>query len=60
MIKYGVDEVAPSDKQATDTKTCPLCGQALTIEGSIRLCPKHGSRPFETPSSKEISDDDGA
>jgi len=61
MQKYGVLESTPGDKQAGDSKTCPLCGQALLLEGSIRLCTTHGSAPFERPlGTYKDEDDDGA
>jgi ribosomal protein L37E len=48
MIKYGVDET-PSEgqKEAQASVTCPKCGQQLIVEGKVRLCPVHGSEPFE-------------
>lgn len=62
MQKYGVLESTAGDKQAGDSKTCPRCGQELRIEGPTRLCPTHGSAPFEQSAqhSQSGDDDDGA
>lgn len=51
MEKYGVDENTPTDgeKRAKTAQpiTCPICGQEAQVEGSVYLCPKHGSAPWE-------------
>lgn len=48
MNKYGVDETpAEGRKEAQQVSSCPKCGQNLIVEGKVRLCPKHGSEPFE-------------
>jgi hypothetical protein len=53
MEKYGVDEdKQPTTKQAGAQETCPLCGQVVRTHGVIRLCPTHGSKPFETNKSE--------
>lgn len=50
MEKYGVatDREAPALVKAGSTAVpCPICGTATVLHGSVRLCPKHGSKPFE-------------
>ena len=50
MEKLGVDqEPAEGQKKASDQETCPKCGKVLTKIGKLRLCPMHGSEPFERP-----------
>lgn len=48
MAKYGVDETI--DQIALEKRAeagCPWCGQELTKQGSVLLCPSHGTEPFE-------------
>lgn len=46
MDKYGVDETGKGlNKEAA--KNCPECGAALEKHGSVVVCPKHGTEPFE-------------
>ncbi len=48
MHKYGVDETpTEGQKEAQQASACPKCGQQLLVEGKVRLCPTHGSEPFE-------------
>lgn len=50
MEKFGVDQTpAPGEKKASEQDTCPICGKTLTKAGAVRLCPTHGSKPFERP-----------
>lgn len=50
MEKYGV-AVVPEDPGTTKTAAsgvpCPLCGEQTEMHGNVRMCPKHGSKPFE-------------
>lgn len=48
MEKFGVNEGVNQEaleKQAA--KGCPVCGSAVETHGSVLMCPKHGSEPFE-------------
>ena len=50
MDKYGVDETAAISQEALEkraAKGCPECGKPLTKHGSVLICPKHGTEPFE-------------
>lgn len=51
MTKYAVDEsgsdFSRSGKVAQQDLRCPLCGARCMAEGSVILCPRHGSAPFE-------------
>lgn len=47
MDKYAVEETR-STKQASMSAECPWCGATLLKHGSVLLCPKHGSEPFES------------
>lgn len=52
MEKYGVDENTGTNQEQLEkqaAKGCPECGSELTKHGSVLLCPKHGSAPFEQP-----------
>ena len=54
MDKYGVDQdtgLNEENKKTSSDKTgvCPWCGTPVLKHGSVVLCPKHGSEPFETP-----------
>jgi len=49
MEKYGVDETV-DDQEALEKKAsegCPECGAKLVRQGTVLLCPKHGTEPFE-------------
>jgi len=46
MEKYNVYET-----ENLDADTCPICKAPLQVEGKIKLCPKHGSAPFEKKDS---------
>jgi uncharacterized Zn finger protein (UPF0148 family) len=49
MEKYGVDETV-SNPEALDklaSRGCPTCGSTLIKQGSVLICPKHGTEPFE-------------
>ena len=53
MEKFGVDEEQPGgQKQASEMATCPRCGKTLIKHGRLRLCPMHGSLPFENSDEK--------
>lgn len=48
--KYGVDEATAHDQERLEkqaAKGCPECGAHLIKQGSVLLCPTHGSEPFE-------------
>jgi ribosomal protein S27AE len=50
MEKYGVDEQV-KDQEALEKKAaqgCPNCGGPVTRHGSILICAKCGSQPFES------------
>jgi len=50
MSKFGVDETTGHDQEQLEkmaAQGCPECGSKLTKHGSVLLCPKHGSAPFE-------------
>jgi len=48
MSKFGVDEGIDQEKlEKQAAKGCPECGAELTKHGSVLICPKHGSEPFE-------------
>jgi len=48
MEKYGVDEnIDQENLEKKAAKGCPECGSKLTKHGSILVCPKHGTEPFE-------------
>ena len=42
MDKFGVETTRI-------TRVCPRCGELAIREGSVLLCPSHGSAPFELP-----------
>jgi len=49
MEKYGVDE-GVEDQEALEKKAaagCPICGKKPARQGTILLCPDHGTEPFE-------------
>jgi hypothetical protein len=50
MTKFGVDETTGVNQEKLEkaaAEGCPECGEKLTKHGSVLLCPKHGSAPFE-------------
>jgi rubrerythrin len=50
MEKYAVDETTNNermDKLATPKGYCPVCGQEVRVHGTVRVCPKCGTEPFE-------------
>jgi hypothetical protein len=48
MEKYGVDErLKQEEMEKAAAEGCPICGRALVQHGSVLLCPKHGTEPFE-------------
>lgn len=51
MEKYGVEEkILPVDY-------CPRCGAAVEQHGHVKLCPIHGSEPFEPLPEEEPQTD---
>lgn len=55
MEKYGVDTGATEEtmkKSASGEPLCPDCGTPTEKYGSVWLCPKCGTRPFEV---KDVS-----
>lgn len=49
MDKYGVDE-GIEDSELLEKKAaagCPECGATPARQGSVLLCPTHGTEPFE-------------
>lgn len=51
MEKYGVQYDDEKTKTASQSKTCPKCGSALSIEQlANRHCPKCGTEPWEKKS----------
>lgn len=50
MQKYGVDESLTETQEALEKRAqqgCPECGAKLVKHGSVLMCPKHGTEPFE-------------
>lgn len=48
MTKYAVDTSSPGQsKTASSEEDCPLCGKRVVRHGRVKLCPTHGSAPFE-------------
>lgn len=55
LEKYGVDEKKELKKEATEAggkkgrknPRCPDCGEYVIDHGSVLLCPRCGSQPFE-------------
>ncbi len=48
MEKYGVEQEEEDETKTADEKTaCPKCGQEVEKHGSVKICPKDGSEPFE-------------
>ena len=48
MEKYGVNEGIDQEKlEKSAAEGCPECGAKLQKHGSVLMCPKHGSEPFE-------------
>ena len=48
MEKYGVDEgVDQENLEKKAAEGCPQCGAELTKQGSVLICPTHGTEPFE-------------
>lgn len=48
MDKYAVDE--GFDQEVFEKRAaggCPWCGEKLTRQGTVLLCPRHGTEPFE-------------
>ena len=46
MDKLGVDETS-KDLSKVAAENCPECGAKLEKHGSVVVCPKHGTEPFE-------------
>lgn len=49
MEKYGVDENI-DDQEALEKKAskgCPVCGKPVVRQGTVLLCPDHGTEPWE-------------
>lgn len=49
MTKLGVQEDT-GDQEALEKKAiagCPMCGRAPVRQGTILLCPEHGTEPWE-------------
>lgn len=55
MEKYGVSENEDLQKSAEDNKEekCPDCGKKVEKHGSVSICPKHGTEPFEKKETKQ-------
>lgn len=56
MKKYGVVTEEPQSKDRTKKSSvlvCPICGTRAIVEGRVKQCPKHGTRPFEVMKPKE-------
>jgi ribosomal protein S27AE len=47
MEKYGVTEPERTEKIATPTNACPICGSKLEKHGELLKCPQCGTKPFE-------------
>ena len=48
MSKFGVDEsVDAKVMEKAAAEGCPECGAKVRKEGSILICPTHGTEPFE-------------
>jgi nucleoid DNA-binding protein len=50
MEKYAVDQGMGDQEQLEKQAAggCPECGEELVKHGSVLVCPKHGSEPFES------------
>ena len=46
LTKLGVDETS-KDLNKEAAESCPECGAKLEKHGSVVVCPKHGTEPFE-------------
>lgn len=49
MEKYGVDE-GTGDQEILEKKAaqgCPICGKTPVRQGTVLMCPDHGTEPFE-------------
>lgn len=52
MEKYSVVQVPKlqkGEKTSSTDERCPLCNALAVQQGNIRVCPNHGSRPWEPP-----------
>lgn len=48
MEKYGVNESVKQEvMEKAANQGCPECGSTLIKHGSVLVCPKHGTEPFE-------------
>ena len=48
MEKYGVDEGVDQEKlEKSAAEGCPKCGGPVEMHGSVAICKKCGSEPFE-------------
>lgn len=48
MEKYGVNEsVDQEDLEKLAACGCPKCGRSVEKNGSVLICPTHGTEPFE-------------
>jgi hypothetical protein len=50
MDKFAVDQTAgltPDEQEKRAAQGCPLCGKKPERQGSVLLCPTHGTEPFE-------------
>lgn len=56
MDKFGVDEgIDQETLEKAASEGCPECGAELIKEGSLLICPKHGTEPFERMRKKDGS-----
>ena len=57
MDKYGVAEDEDLKKTASEDEvkkeSCPDCGKKVEKHGSVSICPKHGTEPFEKKETEE-------
>ena len=47
MDKYAVDESSSEQLDKTAATNCPICGSKVKLHGSVKVCPKCGTEPFE-------------
>jgi nucleoid DNA-binding protein len=52
MDKLGVDEEQAENEKLAQ-HGCPLCGAKVERHGSVLVCPRHGSEPFESKTPKK-------
>ena len=53
MDKYSVDQTVDSEQlEKAASEGCPECGAKCAQHGSVLICPRHGTEPFNRKNGK--------